>query len=99
MNDASEFNGGHLNFVKRNEHDPLQQEEKEEEQNVDSRDTYYDRHRNGQFDIIESVIPKIGRCVIFRHDELHEGGGILPRSSANTKYMLQCDVLYERIMN
>lgn len=40
-----------------------------------------------------SVNPKVGRCVLFNHKELHEGGGV----EAGTKYMCQCDVLYKRV--
>mmetsp|Transcript_46910 Transcript_46910/g.69753 ORF Transcript_46910/g.69753 Transcript_46910/m.69753 type:complete len:159 (-) Transcript_46910:65-541(-) len=35
------------------------------------------------------------RCVIFSHDELHEGGGV----EEGVKYICQCDVLYERVGN
>mmetsp|Transcript_32500 Transcript_32500/g.79178 ORF Transcript_32500/g.79178 Transcript_32500/m.79178 type:complete len:304 (+) Transcript_32500:663-1574(+) len=42
-----------------------------------------------------SIQPKAGRCVVFRHDEVHEAG----RVTAGTKYMIQCDVLYECVFN
>ena len=40
---------------------------------------------------LETVVPAVGRAAIFRHDELHEGGGV----EQGAKYMIQCDVLYE----
>lgn len=40
-----------------------------------------------------TLVPVTGRCAIFRHDELHEGGGV----EEGIKYMIQCDVLYERV--
>ena len=40
-----------------------------------------------------TVNPAVGRCVLFAHNELHEGGGV----QSGTKYMCQCDVLYKRV--
>eukprot|EP00971_Amphidinium_carterae_P299289 5946420-Amphidinium_carterae.1 len=40
-----------------------------------------------------TVSPAVGRCALFCHRELHEGGGV----ESGTKYMCQCDVLYRRI--
>ena len=40
-----------------------------------------------------SVLPAVGRCAIFHHKELHEGGEVF----SGTKHMVQCDLLYERV--
>eukprot|EP00437_Effrenium_voratum_P009361 CAMPEP_0181438442 /NCGR_PEP_ID=MMETSP1110-20121109/21910_1 /TAXON_ID=174948 /ORGANISM="Symbiodinium sp., Strain CCMP421" /LENGTH=344 /DNA_ID=CAMNT_0023562127 /DNA_START=61 /DNA_END=1095 /DNA_ORIENTATION=+ len=40
-----------------------------------------------------TVSPAVGRCALFSHFELHEGGGV----HSGTKYMCQCDVLYKRV--
>ena len=123
LNDSREFNGGQLNFVQRKyTHNPLlvlqHQNEGVESDKIDPNEDTQNQHNiSSSFDILESVLPKIGRCVIFRHDELHEGGGIHDGSVAsaaagtgtadggreegrtgNAKYMLQCDVLYERVI-
>ena len=71
LNDASDFNGGQLNFVQLCP-SPISSQ---------------------HYKSLETVEPQVGRCVLFCHDELHEGGGI----QAGSKYMIQCDVLYERM--
>ena len=46
-----------------------------------------------RYESLASVAPAIGRCAIFRHNELHEGGEL----RSGVKHMVQCDVLYEWI--
>ncbi|CAB9497115.1 P4Hc [Seminavis robusta] len=46
-----------------------------------------------RYQSLATVDPAVGRCVLFSHEELHEGGGV----QAGTKYMCQCDVLYKRV--
>ena len=91
LNDSNEFDGGYLNFVQWKKHTAA--------------GATTSTPRCEQYDVIESIEPKIGRCVIFRHDELHEGANVLEKvsevgsGSNSAKYMLQCDVLYERIID
>lgn len=46
-----------------------------------------------RYESLATVVPASGRFAIFRHEELHEGGGV----REGIKYMVQCDVLYERV--
>jgi len=72
LNNADEFEGGSLTFVKRT------------------------RRPGASTDDIEplySVQPKAGRCAIFLHKEVHEGGIV----HHGYKHMMQCDVLYVQV--
>ena len=44
-----------------------------------------------RFERVSAVSASVGRCVVFDHKELHEGGEL----RAGTKHVMQCDVLYE----
>ncbi|KAL3905521.1 MAG: hypothetical protein SGILL_009647, partial [Bacillariaceae sp.] len=69
LNDPAEFNGGELNFVK---------EKGNFEEIAGAQD-----NRNDSYRSLETIVPAVGRAAIFRHDELHEGGGVV----SGTKYM------------
>jgi hypothetical protein len=75
LNEQDQFEGEALNFVELK--------------------LYVDQSKGGlpikRMESIASVKPAVGRCAIFNHRELHEGGEL----RAGVKHMMQCDVLYE----
>eukprot|EP01079_Euglenida_sp_SAG-EU17-18_P011486 gene11486-2090_t len=78
LNDQEDFEGGALNFV-----------ELRIVSVKDNPNTTIAR----RFESVRKVAPRTGRCVVFDHNELHEGGQL----ESGTKYMMQCDVLYEMV--
>jgi len=48
-----------------------------------------------KFKVTSSVVPQPGRGVLFAHSQLHEGGKTI--EGTGTKYMMQCDWLYELV--
>ena len=109
LNDSEEFVGGGLHFVRlvpnpnRLEGTTDTNNTSVENTNSSSRDT----NANGEAQKakmeekastpalvtkpVATLMPKRGRCVVFEHRRLHESETIVE----GTKYMVQCDVLYE----